>query len=101
MRMETLDAWIDEYLRVIVRTHPWMKRREEEALTRFAEWAGVQEGEVAARLAAEGDRLVQRCAAELGLDVDARDQLRSSVRNLARWAVAEGHLGTGAEWLEA
>ena len=99
--MEPLDAWIDEYLRVIVRTHPWMKRREEEALTRFAEWARVQDGEVAGRLGAAGDRLVQRCAAELELDVEARAQLQSSVRNLARWAVAEGHLGARAEWLEA
>lgn len=95
--MEMLDAWIDEYLRVVVRTRPWTKRREQEALTQFAEWMRIEGGDPRTMVGMDWNHLVHRCGAGRELDADARNRLRCAVRNFTLWASAEGHLATSTE----
>lgn len=90
--MDPLDVLIDDYLRAIIQARPWAKRREEEALRRLSEWVEAQGADVAADLAIGGAALAIRCGTDLNLDPAAREQLRTAVWNLARWARAEAHL---------
>jgi hypothetical protein len=89
VNMGPLEGWIDEYLRVIVRTRPWTKRREEEALGTFSKWMQSHARERDADLAVRGVALAERCADDLSLDREGRERLRSAVRGLTMWVRAE------------
>lgn len=86
--VESIDALVDEYLRVIVRTRPWTRRREEESLSLLVAWAASKSGGREADTESGENALVDRCGTDLGLDPAERERLRLAVRNLNRWACA-------------
>lgn len=88
MTVESVEALVDEYLRVIVRTRPWTRRREEASLGLLVGWADPLAGVSAADGEAIDHALLDRCETELGLDPTAREGLRVAVGNLNRWARA-------------
>ncbi|MDQ3389338.1 MAG: hypothetical protein M3483_07540 [Gemmatimonadota bacterium] len=88
--MDALDVLIDDYLRVIVRTRPWTRRREEEALTTLLSWVNAQPGSVKTLLVTED--VVAQCADDLDLGHEARENLQLAARNLMAWARGEGKL---------
>lgn len=85
----TLDAAIDDYLHLIVRTRPWTKAREEELLDAFCDWAYARPGP-APTLAAASPALAARHAADAGYTPGTAAELAAALGRLAAWAVARG-----------
>lgn len=92
VRMPTLEEIIDDYLHVIVRTRPWTKKREAEALTTFAAWLRGRWSNSGNWLACLTPALARHSATERGLDARERDNLLAALDNLLAWARAEGLL---------
>lgn len=95
VREPLLEEILDDYLRVVVRTHPWRKRREEEALAAFAAWLRERTG-AAAELAAPVPGLARRYADAAGVDAERRERLLSAIRNLLEWGRGTGVVESAA-----
>lgn len=87
-RAPTLDAAIDDYLHLIVRTRPWTKAREEELLDAFCDWAYARGP--APTLAAVTPSLAARHAADAGYPPAAAAELVAALGKLSAWAVSRG-----------
>lgn len=86
---ERLQAFVDDYLRVVVRTRPWTRRQEGEMLAAFVEWVAADPDRLSLDAPACGAALAARCAEELGLSPDLGERLTVAVRSFAAWAEAE------------
>ncbi|MEW5925989.1 MAG: hypothetical protein AB1941_00745 [Gemmatimonadota bacterium] len=86
---ERLHARVDDYLRVIVRTRPWTRRAEEEALAALAEWAAGDPARLELRAPGAPDAVAARCAAELRLAPEQQERMTAALRSFAAWAEAE------------
>lgn len=87
--MDPIDALVDDYLRAIVQSRPWTKRREEAALTRLVEWAHAQHaGNVDLRR--NGEMVLERCLVDLALSGRAGERFRHAIRNFLRWVQDQG-----------
>jgi hypothetical protein len=82
--MQDLDIAIDDYLHMIVRSHPWMKKQEEELLLPFSEWLYEQPG--SRKLAAISPETTARYAAALGLSAADHEALNLALHHVFAWA---------------
>jgi site-specific recombinase XerD len=82
----TIDEAIDEYLHALVRSRPWIKKREEAALTAFSAWLLAQP-DTRLTLDAITPTVVDRYAAAVGLSAAQRDQLLGTLHRLYTWAI--------------
>jgi len=87
--MARFDVALDDYLHQIVRTRPWVKKREEQLLTGFGEWL-VAQPELDACLASITPLLARRYAVDDGLDAPAYDELEIALQNFCGWATYAG-----------
>lgn len=90
--MPTPEEAIDDYLHVIVRTRPWTRKREAEALTAFAAWLRGRASNEPASLAGLTPTLARHSATERSLDAGETEQLLTALHNLLAWGRAEGLL---------
>jgi hypothetical protein len=84
----TLDAAIEEYLHLIMRTRPWTKPQEEEVLTAFRDW--VHQQPCSGSLASIGPAFALSYAKDKRLSTDKRDELLMVLHNLCLWASRRG-----------
>ncbi len=87
--MPTLDAAVDDYLHLIVRTRPWTKAREEALLLGLVEWLYAQPDQDI-QLAAATPALAERYATAQQLDPAARSALFETLTKLWSWATGQG-----------
>jgi hypothetical protein len=80
---------IDDYLRLIVRTRPWTKAREEEILTPFGTWM-YEQADLALELDAISPAIVQRYVAHAGLSDDEHTDLDRTLGKVLLWAESRG-----------
>ena len=80
-----LDAAIDDYLHLIVRTRPWTKKREAELLDAWSEWLNARTQEPI-HLTPDARRLAAMYADETRLAPGRRSDLAEAVDRLCRWA---------------
>ncbi len=88
--MEINEA-IDDYLRLIVRTRPWTKQREEELLVPFGDWV-YEQPDLALELETITPALVQRYGADVKLPIGERDDLERTLGKFWLWAESRGHV---------
>jgi hypothetical protein len=82
----TIDEAIDEYLHAIVRSRPWIKKREEDLLTPFSEWL-FEQPDARLTLDAITPDVAACYVAAAGLAPDERDELFAALHNLYTWAI--------------
>jgi len=87
--MARFDVALDDYLHQIVRTRPWVKKREEQLLTGFGEWL-VAQPDLDAGLASITPLLVRRYAADEGIDGPTYTELEIALQNFCGWATYAG-----------
>ncbi|MDQ3522958.1 MAG: hypothetical protein M3434_11565 [Gemmatimonadota bacterium] len=88
VRTPTLEQAIDDYLHVVVRTRPWTRKREAEALTAFVAWFRGPPTSSGASLADLTPALARHSATERGLDAGELEQLLTALQNLLAWGAA-------------
>jgi len=87
--MAAMNLVVDEYLHLMVRTHPWDKKRFEAELAQLADWLAPQ---------VDGDVLVEHLADEqleryfAALPETERPLARQAVDSFLRWSYANGWL---------
>ena len=89
--MPTIDAAIDDYLHLIIRTRPWTKAHEEAQLMGMVEWIYAQPAQDRG-LAAADTELVDRYVAATELSAAESDELTATLARFNDWAAAAGLL---------
>lgn len=83
--MVDLEAIIDDYLHVIVRTRPWTKKREEVLLLAFCDWFYEQPGSIHV-ITAVSPTTTEQYAQAVGLESAEHDELNAAFYTLFLWA---------------
>ena len=83
--MWTLEIALDDYLHAIVRTSPWIVRREEELLTGLVEWL-YEQPDARVDLAAVTPATVANYIAATRLPAAEQDELVVALNHLFMWA---------------
>ncbi len=89
--MNTLEEAIDDYFHSIVRTHPWDKKRFEEALEPMQAWFDDEFSEPAPLAALTGAHIARYMAM---LEGDDQSEAECAVTDLCTWLATWG-------WLDA
>lgn len=87
--MWTLETALDDYLHVIVRTSPWIKRREDELLTGLVEWLYAQP-DARVDLASVTPAIVANYAAATSLPAGDQEELSVALSHVFMWAERNG-----------
>ncbi|HEX6293325.1 MAG TPA: hypothetical protein VFZ66_29360 [Herpetosiphonaceae bacterium] len=83
--MHELEAAIDDYLHTIVRSQPWIKKQEEDALLAFNDWL-YEQPDMSRSLAAISPATTARYAQAVGLSAAEHEALDAALHHVFAWA---------------